>query len=67
MPKKAKTARRRAVAESRIPNGGNGGNGIQALNNVFCVDKIEDSGMKFFGSNCEHSPGAGRRLEWRPC
>jgi hypothetical protein len=27
MPKKAKTARRRAVAEPQIPNGGNGGNG----------------------------------------
>jgi hypothetical protein len=25
---------------------------IQALDNVFCVDKVEDSGLKLFGSDC---------------
>jgi hypothetical protein len=27
---------------------------IEALDNVFCVDKVEDSGLKFFGSDCEY-------------
>jgi len=35
---------------------------IQALDNVFCVDKVEDSDLKFFGSDCEHSSVSGRRL-----
>ena len=26
------------------------------VDNVFCVDKVEDSGLKFFGSDCKHSP-----------
>ena len=35
---------------------------IQALDNVFCVDTVEDSGLKFFGSGCEHSMVSERRL-----
>ena len=26
------------------------------VDNVFCVDKVEDSGLKLFGNDCEHSP-----------
>ena len=35
---------------------------IQALDNAFCVDKVEDCGLKFFGSDCEDSSVSGRRL-----
>jgi hypothetical protein len=33
------------------------------MDDTFCVDNAEDSGLKFFGSNCEHSPVLERRLQ----
>jgi hypothetical protein len=35
---------------------------IQALDNVFGLDKVENLGLKFFGSGCEHSMVSERRL-----
>jgi len=35
---------------------------IQALDNAFCVDKVEDSELKFFGSYCVHSSVSGEAV-----
>ena len=35
---------------------------IQASIMLFCVDKVEDSALKFITSDCEHFSGAGRRF-----
>jgi len=40
---------------------------VQVLDNVFCVDKVEDSAFKFFGSDCEHSPVRGGGYWSGPC
>ena len=29
---------------------------------LFCMDKVEDSALKFTTSDCEHFSGAGRRF-----
>src|ERR1700730_11365991 len=52
-----------------IVNANHGGEGPHpahhsGVDNVFFVDKVEDSGLEFFGSDCEHSPvgGGGYRI-----
>jgi hypothetical protein len=32
------------------------------LDNIFCIDKVEDSGLKFFGSDCGRVSGVGEAV-----